>query len=86
MKGFRHLKVWEKSHRHIAEGCGRGSDAELSRFLQISMESASELEYFLLLAKDLRFLDFETHGALDHQVIEVKKMLVALIKKLKADR
>lgn len=33
---------------NIAEGCGRNSDAELARFMQISMGSASELEYQLL--------------------------------------
>ena len=39
---------------NIAEGCGRGSDADFSRFLQMAFGSASELEYFLLVARDLR--------------------------------
>lgn len=38
---------------NIAEGCGRDGDAELARFLRLSMGSASELEYHLLLAHDL---------------------------------
>ena len=42
---------------NVAEGCGRGGDAELARFLQIAMGSASELEYHLLLSRDLNFLD-----------------------------
>jgi four helix bundle protein len=41
---------------NIAEGCGREGDAELARFFQIAMGSASELEYHLLLARDLGFL------------------------------
>lgn len=41
---------------NIAEGCGRGGNAELARFLQIGMGSASELEYHILLAHDLTYL------------------------------
>jgi four helix bundle protein len=41
---------------NIAEGCGRRGDAELGRFLQIAMGSACELEYHLLLARDLGIL------------------------------
>ena len=37
---------------NIAEGCCRKGDIEMARFLQISMGSASELEYQLLLAHD----------------------------------
>jgi four helix bundle protein len=38
---------------NLAEGCGRTGDAEFSRFCSIAMGSASELEYHLLLGKDL---------------------------------
>lgn len=38
---------------NIAEGCGRNSDAELGRFLVIALGSATELDYHLLLARDL---------------------------------
>lgn len=71
---------------NIAEGCGRGGDPEFARFLQISMGSASELEYHLLLAHDLGFTDSATHQDLDTQTTEVKRMLASLIRKLTADR
>jgi four helix bundle protein len=71
---------------NIAEGCGRGSEAELARFCQIAMGSASELEYHLLLAKDLGLIKESKFDLLNQEVIEVKMMLTAFIKRLKADR
>jgi four helix bundle protein len=70
---------------NIAEGCGRGSNIDFARFLQISMGSASEVEYHLLLAADLNILTDTQHKQLELQVIEVKRMLSALIHKIKAD-
>jgi four helix bundle protein len=70
---------------NIAEGCGRDSKVELARFLHISMGSASELEYHLILSHDLKFLNDETYRRLESQVIEVKRMLASLAQKIKAD-
>ncbi len=69
---------------NIAEGCGRGSDRDFARFLQIAMGSASELEYHLILARDLGFLDAVQHDALEQATTEVKRMLTEFVKKLKA--
>jgi four helix bundle protein len=41
---------------NLAEGCGRNGSAEFARFCSIAMGSASELEYHLLLAKDLKLI------------------------------
>ncbi|MDX1993934.1 MAG: four helix bundle protein [bacterium] len=71
---------------NIAEGCGRDSDNDFRRFLQIAMGSASELQYHLILARDLRFIETADYMLLDQQVVEVKRMLASLIQKLKADR
>jgi four helix bundle protein len=71
---------------NIAEGCGREGDAELKRFINIAFGSASELEYHLILAHDLGYIDKEKYGALSLQTEEVKRMLAALIRTLKADR
>jgi four helix bundle protein len=68
---------------NIAEGCGRGTDAEFARFLQISMGSASETEYHLLLARDLGYLDRQNYALLNDQVTEIKRMLSVLILKVK---
>jgi four helix bundle protein len=68
---------------NIAEGCGRGGEADFARFLQIAMGSASELEYHILLAHDLGYLDHPTYQALNEHIVEVKKMLASLIGTIK---
>jgi four helix bundle protein len=70
---------------NIAEGCGRSSEADFSRFLQIAMGSATELEYHLLLAHDLEILNDIDYENLSRETIEVKQMLTSFIKKLKAE-
>jgi four helix bundle protein len=67
---------------NIAEGCGRGSDKELARFLYIAMGSASELEYHLLLARDLEYLTTKSYVPLAEAVVEVKRMLTGFIHRL----
>jgi four helix bundle protein len=69
---------------NIADGCGRAGDAELGRFLNIAAGSASELEYHLLLAHDLRFLSKTDYDSLATEVSEVKRMLAGLLRKLSA--
>ena len=71
---------------NIAEGCCRNGDAEFGRFLYIAMGSASELENHLLLARDLGLMKLETAETMGREISEVKRMLAALIRKLKADR
>ncbi|MFW0859423.1 MAG: four helix bundle protein [Dehalococcoidia bacterium] len=71
---------------NIAEGCGRSGDAELARFLQIAMGSASELEYHILLAHDLILLKDSAYERITTDVTAAKRMLAAFIKKLNADR
>jgi four helix bundle protein len=61
-----------------AEGCGRGSSADLARFLQIALGSASELEYHLLLAQDLGYLQLADFERVSSDVFEIKRMLTGL--------
>ena len=53
---------------NIAEGCGRRGNAELHRFLQMAMGSANELEYHLLLSKDLEYLKTPDHERMQPQL------------------
>lgn len=71
---------------NIAEGCGRSGNAEFGRFLTVAMGSASELEYFLLLACDLEYLSRENHESVARDVVEMRRMLNALLSKVQAER
>jgi four helix bundle protein len=50
------------------------------------MGSASELEYHLLLAKDLKLIPLRDYAALTARATELKRMLAGLLQKLNADR
>jgi len=69
---------------NLAEGCGRRSDPEMKRFVQIARGSASELEYHLLLARDLQLLTVEEFKDLDAKVLEIQRMLAALTQRIGA--
>lgn len=68
---------------NIAEGCGRLSNADFKRFLIISIGSCSELEYQLLLAKDLLYIKDQSFQQLTNKVKEIRKMLYSFHRKLK---
>ena len=70
---------------NIAEGCGREGDAELARFCTIARGSASELEYQILLARDLKLIQLNDYEQLVQQTIEIKRMLTVLVQKLNAE-
>ena len=69
---------------NIVEGSSRASDRDFARFIQISIGSASELEYHLHFATDAGLLapgDFALHQG---EVVEVRRMLIGLLKKLRS--
>jgi four helix bundle protein len=68
---------------NIAEGCGRRSDGEMCRFLQIARGSASETEYHVLLAHDLQLLGEEDFRQLSRQADELQRMLTALMQRFR---
>ncbi len=71
---------------NIAEGCGRRGNSEFHRFLQIAAGSASELDYHLLLARDLNFCSSGDYAKTAKELLELRRMLTALIRKVDAER
>ena len=69
---------------NIAEGYGRGGDVEFARFLRIALGSLNELEYLLLLSRDLGLLPQDLHGQLAIEVTEVRMMITGLLGRLAA--
>src|SRR5436305_7608596 len=69
---------------NLAEGCGRRSDGEMARFVQIAMGSAAELSYHLLLCRDLGLLRAEEFNRLASATDEIMRMLSALSARVKA--
>lgn len=68
---------------NIAEGCGRGSDADFARFLQMSFGSASETEYLLILCFELGYITSDVYERKIFLIQEVKKMLAKLMSSIR---
>ncbi|HTW58472.1 MAG TPA: four helix bundle protein [Terriglobales bacterium] len=68
---------------NLAEGCGRRSDGEMGRFVQIAMGSGAELSYHLLLCRDLGILGTAEFSRLSSDLEEVMRMLSALSGRVK---
>jgi len=67
---------------NFSEGCGRASDKDFNRFVTICIDSAHELEYFILLSKDLKYIEISAHEVLTTEINEIKRKLYSLSKKL----
>jgi four helix bundle protein len=71
---------------NIAEGCGKMGNNEFQRYLQIATGSASELDYELLLAKDLTYLPQAVYAEITDELSQIRKMLSSLLRKVNVDR
>ena len=67
---------------NISEGCGRSSNKELSRFLDIAQGSTFEVRCQLFVARDLHYLSLEKFQLLDDKINEISRMINALNQKL----
>lgn len=61
---------------NIAEGCGRASNKDFAHFLQISIGSLSEVEYELLLANSLNYIEENNYRILSDETVAVRKMII----------
>ena len=68
---------------NIAEGCGKNTKNDFAHFLNIALGSANESEYFLILSRDLKYLNQEGFDILYNYINEVKAMLIGLISKVR---
>ena len=69
---------------NIAEGCGRRTNAELINFLNIASGSASEVEYEILLAREVGYISAEQCDAWTKEIGEIRSMIAAYMKRLKS--
>jgi four helix bundle protein len=67
---------------NLAEGCGRRTQPELARFIRLATGSASELDYHLLLSRDLALLKEDDYQRASKDLTEVRKMLTSLLTRI----
>jgi four helix bundle protein len=70
---------------NIVEGCGRSSEKDFAHFLDISLGSSQELEYCLLLTKDLAMINEKQYSDLNEKANEIKAMIINLIKTVRTE-
>lgn len=70
---------------NIAEGSSRSSQKDFYRFLEISLGSAKELEYFLLLSNELNYINASDYDAINKRVLDFIKMTTVFMKKVSSN-
>jgi four helix bundle protein len=70
---------------NLAEGCGRFTQLDFARYLQIALGSAQEVEYLTFLSFELGYISLHEFKTLDSQINEVKAMLISLLLKVRKD-
>jgi four helix bundle protein len=68
---------------NIAEGVGRGTRPELARFCRFALGSLNELEYHILLAGELGYLERSGCSKLATDVIQIRRMLTKFVRNLR---
>lgn len=68
---------------NIAEGCGRGTNKEFAQFLQIALGSVYEIDYQLILSRDLNYVEHQKYENLTENIEKIKRKLINLLKKVR---
>jgi four helix bundle protein len=64
----------------LVEGCGKDSHLELARYADMSIGSCSEVEYWVLLGRDIGYFNDSDHDRITGKAVEVRRMLFGLRK------
>ena len=70
---------------NIAEGCGRFTKKDFLHFLQMALGSTNEVENCIIICRELEYLSGESFEDLNGRNTEIRKMLIALIEKIRRD-
>jgi four helix bundle protein len=68
---------------NLAEGCGRESDRDFAKFVQQAIGSTTEAQYHLEFARDTGMIESTEFSLHQERVVEVRKILVGLVKRLR---
>jgi four helix bundle protein len=69
---------------NIVEGCAQRSRKQKAHYFDTAIGSSQELEYHMLKVFELRILAAKEHRAFDARIVEVRMMLVGLVKSVRA--
>ncbi len=68
---------------NIVEGCGRFTDKDFARFLDISLGSTNESDYCCYAAMELKYINNEEYEQVNKRLNEVRAMLITFLKFLR---
>lgn len=68
---------------NIVEGCGRNTPGDMARFLRTALGSANEADYWIMLARDLGYLNHDQADNLSSELLQIRRMLSGLIARLR---
>jgi four helix bundle protein len=67
---------------NISEGCGKSSEKEFNRFLEIALSSAFEVENLLIVSQKLNFINKEKFSEMEIKIKDIQGMIIGLKKSI----